>query len=99
MFVEQALDALNLKDLEQANLNALPVAIVGQYFAASKGEREADPDWFNPVGRYLFRRESRALIEPDVAQTFLSLSAKGLIPSWAINQVNVKQIRAAATDD
>lgn len=96
IFVEQALEALSQQELNRANLHALPIAIVGQYFAASKGVKDVEPEAFNPVGAHLYKQEAKEQIDPAAAATFLELSAAQLIPAWVINQIDVKLMRAAA---
>ena len=74
---------------------AIPVSIVGHYLAIKKGDKEIEPETFNPFGTQLYKQEARQLIDPAAAATFLELSAAQLVPAWAIAQVNVKQLRAA----
>ncbi|HEY9660444.1 MAG TPA: hypothetical protein V6C65_18480, partial [Allocoleopsis sp.] len=96
IIAEQALSAISQRDLELADLHATPVALVGQWFAASKGSKEADPNWFNPFGEFLYRKNARDLIPPQAAQEFLALTKHGKVPSWVLEVVDVKLIRAAA---
>lgn len=94
--VLQALEALERRDLEQANLQAVPVSLVGQYIGLIKGNREIQPEAFNPYGAYLYKQAAKETIAPVAARVFLELSSQQLIPAWAIAQVDVKQIRSAA---
>lgn len=96
LIVEQALDTLTQQELSQANLHAVPISILGQYFAASKGAKDVEPEDFNPFGKHIYQQEAKELIDPVAAATFLELSAAQLVPAWVINQVDVKLMRTAA---
>lgn len=76
-------------------MHAVPISILGQYFAASKGVKDAQAEDFNPFAACLYQQDARELISPAAAATFLELSAAQLVPAWAIAQLNIKQLRAA----
>lgn len=99
ILVEQALDAITQRDIEQADLHAVPIALAAQMIAISKGGKEVEPSAFNPFGVYLYKQQARATIEPETARKFLELTAAGVVPAWVVGQIDVKQMRAAAGDD
>lgn len=82
--------------MEQANISAIPIALVGQYIAATKGDRKIEPDAFNPIGKHLYQQQAKEAIDPVAARIFLELSSQQLIPAWAVGQIDVKLLRAAA---
>lgn len=69
---------------------------MGQYLGLLKGSRDIETDSFNPFGALIYKQNAKDVIEPLAARTFLELSSQQLIPAWAISQVDVKQLRAAA---
>lgn len=72
------------------------MAILGQYFAASKGAKDLPSETFNPFEVWLYNQNAREEIDPNSAKIFLELSGENLIPAWAISAIDVKLIRAAA---
>jgi hypothetical protein len=90
------LNFLDRRDVEQANLHAIPISYVGEWIAASKGAKDTDPDWFNPFAALLYKQQAKSEIDPIAAQLFLELTGENKVPAWAIAAIDLKLIRAAA---
>lgn len=80
-----------------ADYQALPVALVGQIFAASKGMKDASVEYFNPYQALLYKQNAKETIGVEVARTFLQLTSQKRVPSWVVEIVDLKLIRSAAS--
>lgn len=80
-----------------ADYHALPIALVGQLFAASKGVKHPQIEDFNPFQALLYQKEAKATLSPAIAKTFLHLSSQNQIPAWVLDVINIKLIRSAAS--
>lgn len=97
VYVEKALAALDQDRITQHSYTAMPIARLGLWVAAGAGAKQMpDEHSFNPFGAILYAEEARKLIDPEVANTFLDLSAEHKVPSWASDLIEVKLLRAAA---
>jgi hypothetical protein len=96
--VEQALNFLDRRDVEQANLHAIPISSVGQWIAASKGAKDIDSDWFNPFAALLYQQQAKSEVDPIAARILLQLTGENKVPAWAIAVLDLKLIRAAAQE-
>lgn len=97
IFVEQALKAIEDRDLAVADYQALPVALLGELFARSKGVEGANTEYFNPYQALLYKRNAKEAIGTEIARTFLQLTNQKRVPSWVVEIVDLKLIRAAAS--
>lgn len=84
------------RDAELASSHAAPISYVGELVAASKGVKNTDPDMFNPYAQRLYAIEAKRTIDPVTAKTMLNLTRENKVPTWAIAQLDIKLIRAAA---
>jgi hypothetical protein len=94
--VETYIRAGDRRDIEVANLYAAPIGYLGEFYASSKGSKEAKASWFNPYSEVLYQRDAKEKIDRAIAQTFLALCKQERVPNWALELVNIRTIRAAA---
>jgi len=94
--IEEALEELNLRELQAANAAAIPIALLGTYLLNAEGCDKAEPNWINPYERILAQRSAKAEIEPAAAQLFLDLCKASKVPPWAVAIADVEKLRLAA---
>ena len=98
LLVESALEAIADRELQHYSALALPIALIGAHWQASKGAKDPSTETFNPYGRQLRKQAAKAQISPTAARTFLQLSKDRKLPPWVVTVVNIEQIRIAAED-
>lgn len=95
LLIEQALQSAVQRQLEQAAMNAAPIAAVGTIIAAATGAK-LEPSFFNPFEAALYEKSAKQACDIEAARAFLQMAKEGLLPSWAINRVDINLIKAAA---
>lgn len=94
--VEAALGAIEQRQLEQANLAAIPIGLLGCYLLSAQGAKDMLPEHFNPYARLLNQQQAKDEVDPEVAKTFLELLAAGQVPGWVTPIANLGKLRLAA---
>lgn len=99
VFVTQALEAIEERDLNQALLMAYAPAEAAWVTAAvntKDGGRNLSHDTFNPVLRIVKQKQIKERIPTEVAQMIMTLNREGLVPGWALQGLNLDEIKMAA---
>lgn len=91
--IESAVEALNERELQQLNLQAIPIAQHGVAMLTAQGCKDPQPSLINPFGRIIERRDARSEIPIEVAQTFLDLCKAKRVPAWVIEAVEIDRFR------
>lgn len=94
--VEQALEIAAQRHLELAHKAAVPIANGWVAQMQMKGVKHPKSSWINPYEDQLAEKQAKAEIPQAVARTFLKQHKLGNVPSWALREVNLDQIKLAA---
>lgn len=85
---------------ERANLITIAIANLGVAYAQSQGAKNAAPEWFNPWQYQFEVEDAQETIGVPTARVIKELVSLHKIPSWAVQQLNMKVIdRALAGED
>jgi hypothetical protein len=96
LFIEKALNEIDEKTKAIAHEMAVPISLMAQSMCAMEGVQDAKTEWFNPHERRLRRAIAVKQYEPATAGLLLQLTKEGKLPGWAMEHLDIDQVRLAA---
>lgn len=98
ILIEQALEAIEVRELEIGALISTPISRAMLYILASKGVKHPDRemDSLNPFAKALELAEIKNQISKEFAQVFMSLMQDGRVPAWVASQLDLGNIAIIA---
>lgn len=95
----KALEIARNRDLEIANLRAVPLAEIGIAMSAIGGAKNPQRDWFNPFGVAIKRQDLKKRIDKEVAEICWELFNSNQMPTWVGEQIDIEAMRIVSSDD
>lgn len=71
------------------------LANLGYVFLVSKGAKNVDRNALNDWDTIAAIEDAREAVPKVVAETWMEMNRKGALPTWAIEQINVKTMELA----
>lgn len=97
MLIEQALESINIIEIERSNYHAIPLGNLGEILCRLQGVKQAKSEWVNPYPNYIKSKEIKKIIPEKPARLFLTLSREGKLPRWVFDELDIELIKQAAS--
>ena len=94
--INGAVKSIQESRLDELRENNRVLANIGYVYLVSKGAKNVDRNALNDWDLIADIEEAKAAVPEVVAKTWMELNRKGALPTWAIEQINVKSMELAA---